>query len=209
LSSEVAPLVESVKFYYMDGYFLTHGLESALYLSRKSATAGKVISLCSNNKILRRLTLTQTFVVNLSAPFIPQFFTRQLQDILPYTDIIIGNEAEAEAWASATGSPSLPRDLPAIARSIALLPKFNPSHPRIVIFTQGARETVMVTSDEPDIPQMFPVNRLRDNQIVDTNGAGDAFAGGFMGALVAGKSLPDSISVGHALAWACVQQASS
>ena len=42
LSSEVAPLVESVKFYYMDGYFLTHGLESAFYLSSKSATAGKV-----------------------------------------------------------------------------------------------------------------------------------------------------------------------
>ena len=44
LSSEVAPLVESVRFFYMDGYFLTHGLESALYLSIKSATAGKVNS---------------------------------------------------------------------------------------------------------------------------------------------------------------------
>jgi hypothetical protein len=44
LSPKVAPLVESVKFFYMDGYFLTHGLESALYLSSKSATAGKVIS---------------------------------------------------------------------------------------------------------------------------------------------------------------------
>ena len=55
LSSEVAPLVETVKFYYMDGYFLTHGLESALYLSSKSATAGKVFSF-SNNKDLCRLT---------------------------------------------------------------------------------------------------------------------------------------------------------
>ena len=44
LSSEVAPLVDSVNFYYMDGYFLTHGLESALYLSSKSATTGKVFS---------------------------------------------------------------------------------------------------------------------------------------------------------------------
>ena len=43
-SPEVAPLVESVKFYYMDGYFLTHGVESALELSSKSAAAGKVIS---------------------------------------------------------------------------------------------------------------------------------------------------------------------
>ena len=42
LSPEVASLVDSVKFYYMDGYFLTHGFESALYLSSKSAAAGKV-----------------------------------------------------------------------------------------------------------------------------------------------------------------------
>ena len=155
------------------------------------------------------MSLTQIFVMNFSAPFIPQFYTRQLQEILPYTDVIIGNEAEAEAWASATGSPDLPRDLPAIARSIALLPKSNPSHPRIVIFTQGAHDTVMVTSDEPDIPRFFPVNPLRDDQIVDTNGAGDAFAGGFVGALVSGKNLDDSILAGHALACACVQQVSS
>ena len=148
-------------------------------------------------------------MLNFSAPFIPQLFTRKLQDILPYTDVIIGNEAEAEAWASATGLPDLSGDLPAIARSIALLPKSNPSHPRIVIFTQGARETVMVTSEEPDIPQIFPVNPLKDDQIVDTNGAGDAFAGGFVGALVSGKKLDDSILAGHALARACVQQVRS
>ena len=147
--------------------------------------------------------------MNLSAPFIPQFYTKQLQDILPYTDVIIGNEAEAEAWASATGSPDLSRDLPAIARSIALLPKSNPSHPRIIIITQGARETVVVTSDEPDNPQFFPVNPLKDDQIVDTNGAGDAFAGGFVGALISGKTLGNSILAGHALACACVQQVSS
>ena len=145
--------------------------------------------------------------MNLSAPFIPQFFTKQLQDIFPYTDIIIGNESEAAAWASANGLPD--RDLSAIACSIALLPKSNISNPRIVVFTQGAGQTVMVTSDEPNIPKTFPVRPLREDQIVDTNGAGDAFAGGFVGALVAGKSLDDSVLAGHALARACVQQVSS
>jgi len=53
---------------------------------------------------------------------------------------------------------------------------------------------------------MFPVDPLRDDQIVDTNGAGDAFAGGFVGALVAGKNLDDAVLVGHALARVCVQQ---
>ena len=146
--------------------------------------------------------------MNFSAPFIPRLFTEQLRVILPYTDIIIGNESEAEAWASATGLPDA-KDLPAIARSIVLLPKSNPSRPRIVIFTQGAHQTVMVTSSEPDKPRIFHVVPLADSQIVDTNGAGDAFAGGFVGALVAGKSLDDSILAGHALARACVQQVST
>jgi adenosine kinase len=145
--------------------------------------------------------------MNLSAPFMPQFFSKELKDILPYTDIIIGNESEAEAWASATGLSDI-KDLPRIARSIALLPKSNPSRPRLVIFTQGAHQTVMVTSDEPDIPKTFPVKPLMDAQIVDTNGAGDAFAGGFVAALVAGKDIDESILAGHTLARACVQQVS-
>jgi adenosine kinase len=186
-SPEVAPLIIDAKFFYVEGYFLSHGVESALELSSKSAAAGK------------------TFVLNFSAPFIPQFFTKQLQDILPYTDVIIGNESEAEAWANATGLPNV-KDIPGIARSIALLPKSNPSRPRIVIITQGAQKTVLVTSDKPDSPKLFPVNRLTDSQIVDTNGAGDAFAGGFIGALIAGKNLDESILAGHALAGACVQQ---
>jgi len=145
--------------------------------------------------------------LNFSAPFIPQFFTKQLQDILPYTDVIIGNESEAEAWASATGLSDV-KDLLSIARSIALLPKSNASRPRIVIFTQGAHQTVVAVSDKP-YTKSFPVDPLADAQIVDTNGAGDAFAGGFLGALVAGKDLDDCILVGHALARACVQQVRS
>jgi hypothetical protein len=42
LSPQVAPLVENAKFFYMEGYFLTHGAESALHLSSISAAAGKV-----------------------------------------------------------------------------------------------------------------------------------------------------------------------
>ena len=131
-----------------------------------------------------------------------------MREILPYTDVIIGNEAEAEAWASATGLPNV-KDLPGIARSIALYSKSNSSRPRIVIFTQGAQETVVVTSDKPDSPRFYPVAPLTDSQIVDTNAAGDAFAGGLVGALVAGKDLDGAISAGHALASACVQQVSS
>jgi adenosine kinase len=132
----------------------------------------------------------------LSAPFIPQFFKVQLETIIPYADIIIGNESEAESWGSASGVED-PKDRVAVARSIALLPKKNPSRIRTVIITGGSDSTILVSSDNADEHKKFAVQKLQDDQIVDTNGAGDAFAGGFMGALVLGKSVDEAVEIGH------------
>jgi adenosine kinase len=151
---------------------------------------------------------SQVFTLNLSAPFIPQFFKVQLEQIFPYCDFVIGNESEAAAWASAVGLPNKV-DIPAIAKSIATLPKSNPSRSRTVIITQGPDSTVVVTATEPDKPKIFSVTRLEDGQIVDTNGAGDAFAGGFLGALVAGKSVDEAVLAGHKLGGMCVQLVST
>jgi adenosine kinase len=52
------------------------------------------------------------------------------------------------------------------------------------------------------------VARLADDEIVDTNGAGDMFAGGLLGAIVAGKSIDEAVEVGHKLGSMCVKQAS-
>jgi adenosine kinase len=186
-SPAVAPLIEAANHYYVEGYFLTHGTLSVLELGKKSSEASK------------------TFTLNFSAPFLVQYFNSQLQQVLPYCDIVIGNESEAEAWASAKGFADT-KDLPAIAKAIALLPKTNPSRPRIVIITHGAEPTTLVTTEEPEKPKIYPVEKLEASQIVDTNGAGDAFAGGFVGAYVLGKSLDECVLAGHKLAAICVQQ---
>ncbi|KAJ7045073.1 Ribokinase-like protein [Mycena alexandri] len=186
-SEVVAPLVEGAKVFYVEGYFLTHGTESIVYLSQKASAASKV------------------FAINFSAPFIPQFFGSQLQQIIPHCDIVIGNEAEAEAWAAANGL-SEPKNVTATARAIATLPKSNASRPRIVIITQGAESTVLVSSAEPDTPKVFTVHPLKEDEIVDTNGAGDAFAGGFLGAYVAGKTIDECVEAGHKMGSMCVQQ---
>ena len=147
----------------------------------------------------------QIFVLNLSAPFIVQFFSAQLQKILPYIDYLIGNEAEAEAWASANGLPD-PKDLPAVAKALAQQPKSNPTRDRVVIITHGAQPTIAVSSSSSDDVKTYAVNALKDEEIVDTNGAGDAFAGGLVGALAAGKSLDEAIEVAHTLGTMCVTQ---
>lgn len=187
-SPEVAPLVYAAEIFYVDGYFLTHGTESILDLGRKAAADSKV------------------FALNLSAPFIVQSFNAQLQSVLPYCDIIIGNETEAKAYASATGFPE-PQNLVATARAIALSPKVNMSQPRIVVITRGPESTVLVSSADSDNVKMYKVTPVPDGEIVDTNGAGDAFAGGFLGALVVGKNLDDCVEVGHKMGAMCVQMA--
>jgi adenosine kinase len=182
---DVARLVDGAKFFYVEGYFLTHGITSTLEVAKKASGAGKV------------------FALNISAPFIAQFFKVQLEQVFPYCDFVIGNESEAAAWASAVGLPDKD-DIPAIAKSIATLPKSNPSRPRTVIITQGPKSTIVVAATE-DKPKIFPVDALEDGKIVDTNGAGDAFAGGFLGALVSGKSVDEAILAGHKLGAMCVQ----
>jgi adenosine kinase len=141
----------------------------------------------------------------LSAPFIPQFFKSQLDLVLRHTDILFGNESEAEAYANAAGYPD-PKNITDIAQRIALSPKSNASRPRVVIFTQGAAKTILVSGDKPDQPDFFDVEKLTDDKIVDTNGAGDAFAGGVLAALVAGRDLSKAVLAGHALAQASISQ---
>lgn len=123
---------------------------------------------------------------------------------MPYTDIVLGNEAEAEAWASATGQPDK-TDLKAIARAIAVQPKSNPARPRIVVITHGPKSTTVVSSASPDEPKEYAVHALKEEEIVDTNGAGDAFAGGFIGAFVLGKSIDECVEAGHKLGAMCVK----
>ena len=85
-------------------------------------------------------------------------------------------------------------------------PKTNPARPRIVIFTHGAEETVVVSSAEPDRVRTYKVDKLAEGEIVDTNGAGDAFAGGFLAGYVLGKSLEECIAAGHKLASVSIGQ---
>ncbi|KIJ13768.1 hypothetical protein PAXINDRAFT_170090 [Paxillus involutus ATCC 200175] len=184
-SPSVAPLVQGANVFYVEGFFLTHGVDAVLELSKHASENSKV------------------FALNLSAPFIPQFFSTQLKEVLPYCDIIIGNESEAQQYA-ATVMYVKTTDLVVIAKGIAAYRKEN-SRPRIVIITHGPESTILVSSEDPDNAKVYGVEPIPSEEIVDTNGAGDAFAGGFLGAYVAGKSIDECVEVGHKMGAMCVQ----
>jgi len=179
LKSEKWNLVENADFYYVGGYHLTVCVPAILALAEHAAATNKVFSM------------------NLSAPFLCQFFKNQMDEVLPYLDYLIGNESEALAYSEAHGWGIT--DIVEIAKKLAAVPKKNAARPRVVVITQGTQPTIVATDREPST-QTFPVREVNQEEIIDTNGAGDAFAGGFLGGLVKGEPLPTCIDMGQWLA---------
>jgi adenosine kinase len=110
--------------------------------------------------------------MNLSAPFIAQFFKDPLDQTAPYWDYLIGNETEALAYAESHGLNT--KDIKEIAKHIAKLPKKNTKKPRTVIITQGTDPTIAAVAKENgdvDITEV-PVHVIETEKINDTNGAG-------------------------------------
>uniref|UniRef100_A0A674GM31 adenosine kinase n=12 Tax=Passeriformes TaxID=9126 RepID=A0A674GM31_TAEGU len=167
-------LVEKAKVYYIAGFFLTVSPEAVLKVAAQAS---------ANNKI---------FSLNLSAPFISQFYKEPMMKVMPYVDVLFGNETEAATFAREQGFET--EDIKEIARKTQALPKVNTKRQRIVVFTQGKDDTVLATENEVTT---FPVLVSDQSEIVDTNGAGDAFVGGFLSQLVYDRPVTECIRAGH------------
>ncbi|XP_054584712.1 adenosine kinase isoform X3 [Eptesicus fuscus] len=100
--------------------------------------------------------------------------------------------AEAATFAREQGFET--EDIKEIARKTQALPKVNSKRQRVVIFTQGSDDTIMATESEVTA---FAVLDQDQEEIIDTNGAGDAFVGGFLSQLVCDKPLTECIRAGH------------
>lgn len=130
-------------------------------------------------------------MMNLSAPFLSQFFKEPLMDAMPYVDILFGNEVEATTFASEQNFGTT--DLKEIALKMCALPKQNEKRARVVIITQGSDAVLLAENNK--ITEI-PVEKLEEDKIVDTNGAGDAFVGGFLAQLIQKKPLETCIRCG-------------
>ncbi|CAI5448121.1 unnamed protein product [Caenorhabditis angaria] len=171
-TEENLKIIEQAKYFYVTGFFITVCPPAILQLAKHSNEFNK------------------TFSLNLSAPFISQFFSEKLFEILPYVDVLFGNETEAEAFAAANKWET--KCVKEVALKAAALPK-NTSRPRLVVFTQGPDPIIVVEGDKVT---EYPVTRLEKEEIVDTNGAGDAFVGGFLSQFIQGKSIEQSVECG-------------
>jgi adenosine kinase len=180
----VKAAVEKARVFYATGFFLTlpEGPAALIKIGQHAKEHNK------------------TFVFNLGAPFIVDFFWDQLQSVLPYADFVICNEHEASAYAKKVGCEG---DRHTAATKLAALPKENANRPRTVIFTQGPEATIVFS--EGKIREFKPT-KLESDKIVDLNGAGDAFAAGIVSGLAKGASLEVSIDAGHNAACHVIQR---
>ena len=181
LKDEIQAVWKNSKFYYSSGFFLTVSVPSALTIAQHAYETGKV------------------YMTNLSAPFICQFFKDAVLSVLPYVDYLFGNESECKAFGEAMQYEDL--SLEAIALKIASFEKKS-SKPRCVVITQGKDSTLVVYNGQI---AHFTVPLVPKEKIVDLNGAGDAFVGGFISQLALGKNIFDCVRAGHYAAGYIIQ----
>lgn len=171
--SENRKVMNNAKFFYVTGFFLT---ASAVTVQEVAKHA---------------LSVDAPFLMNLSAPFLAQFYKKDLLEALPYADIVFGNELEALAFAKEENFET--ENLHEIALKMCQLPKQNESRSRVVIITQGKNPVLLTQNGK--ITEI-PVHALSDDEIQDTNGAGDAFVGGFIAQYIQGKPLETCVRCG-------------
>ena len=175
------PIYESASVYYIAGFFLTVSVDSL--------------------KIVAEHTLAndKTFCLNLLAPFIIDFFGDQVATALEYADYLFCNESETAAYGKKHG---LGEDLKEVALKIATSPKNNAARPRTVIFTQGSESTIVARDGKVE---EYKVTPLPKEELMDTNGAGDSFVGGFLAGLLE-KEMASCVEARHWAARFIIQQ---
>jgi adenosine kinase len=172
-SEEIQQLIKTIDVFYSAGYFLTVSPDTAVEIGKHCV---------EHNKVL---------VWGVAAPFIIDVFWDRVERILPYVDYIVANETEAQKIIEKLNLQS--KDMESSMKAISELPKENQKRKRTIIFTHGP-DPVHVYSEGKYCT--FPVPPIEKSKIVDTNGAGDAFLGGFLAGLIQDKSLEECVKAG-------------
>jgi adenosine kinase len=193
-------LVEAAKLFYIAGFFLTVSVESALAIGEHVAQ-----------------NADKTFCMNLSAPFLLQVpeYWNHFCAVQPFVDVYFGNETEACALAKRMGliddaaCEALTRaQLFEVATALATKTPKRTSRPRTVVFTCGADPIVLVIGDGERLwsTSEYGVIPCPDNDVVDTNGAGDAFVGGFLAMMALGRPIVECVAAGNYAANVVIRQ---
>lgn len=104
-------IIQRSKIIYVTGFFLTVSVDAIMKLATHAVEYNKIFSL------------------NLSAPFLIDFFSDQMAATMPFCDIVFANESEAAAYGKKKGYGE---DLPTIGLKLAAQPKASGTRQRMV-----------------------------------------------------------------------------
>jgi adenosine kinase len=160
----------------VEGYFIVERFEIVKNLVKKFKEANKLV------------------IFTLSAVFLLQAHYDKVIEIANQSDFVFCNIEEAEALAVEKGET--PQDTIARAHK-----KLAPNNARLLVVTAGSRGVIGSKYDfERDqldfVIQSFP-KFIKNEEIVDTNGAGDAFLGGFLAQWMQGRSIEVCCKAGN------------
>ena len=138
----------------------------------------------------------KTVILTLSAVFMVQTYYDRFIELANYSDLLIANKAELEELAQEKGKEN--KDL-FIKISKKLVNK-----KRLFVVTDGKKGVIVAKYDYKRgtmdfILRGFP-KPVKTEEIVDLNGAGDAFLGGFLSQYMLGKSFEACCKAGNDVA---------
>ena len=169
--------IDSHDILLIEGYFLKEKFE----LCRK---------LCE-----RFRQLNKYIVLTLCDPVITEFHNEQIIEIANNADMVVGNFGAAQILAGKKGT---------FSETFLEIHKKFLQRDRLLVITAGSQGVLCSKFDYINnrmefILQKFPP-RIAPNEIVDLNGAGDAFLGGFLSQKIQGKHVDKCCTIGNEVA---------
>jgi len=135
-------------------------------------------------------------ILTLSAMFIVQYHSEKIMEIAHKADMIVGNINEAEIL---SGIKSDGNNVKEIFENIFL--KLAPRD-RLLVFTAGSSGVYCAQFDykrnQIDYIFQYFANKINNDDIVDLNGAGDSFLGGFLSEYLKGSPIYECCKIGEA-----------
>ncbi|ETO29559.1 hypothetical protein RFI_07560 [Reticulomyxa filosa] len=168
-------ILSNARIVYSAGFFLTVSPESAL--------------ICAEHCLAK----DKAYAMNFSAEFIVEFFKDRVLALIPYATHIFTNKDEVKKFV---------RDSPRVGRKDFFFFLVQTKNKFSLIVTQGS-SSVLIARDGKS--KEYPVEKIPAEKIVDTNGAGDAFVGGFLFGLAEGKSEEECVNAGCYAAQVIIQ----
>jgi adenosine kinase len=164
---------------FVEGYFLIDCWDIVLFLTKKFKDANKKVAF------------------TLSAPFMVEFHYDKVKTLSDMADFIFCNEEEAATMAKMLTGKSSTCDLENSKTIHAGLAQVD----RLLIVTCGSNPVHLTrwdyTKKDVSFALSVKINVLSSDEIVDTNGCGDAFVGGFMSEYLIGSEIEKCCLAGN------------